>query len=197
MRNAGVSRKRQWAVAAGLALVLSGALWAAPARYPKAFYAEFDLLQPGSPRAVRKVRLYVTPQAVRLDRAGGDAVLLYDPQRDRTTVVFPLRREYMVVPGASEVEPFLPVPGGNPCGAGGLRSAPCRRVGFEPVAGRPAVKWEVGSGALLQRVWVDRELGLVLRRWARGADTVVARTVRLGPQPEKLFEVPRGYRKVG
>lgn len=184
----------------GLLHLLAGASWAAapvPARYPKAFSAEFDLLVPGSEKAVRKVRLYATSQAIRLERGGGDAVLIYDPQSNRTWVVFPLRREYMEVPGPSEVALFLPVPTGNACPVASFSVAQCRRVGVESVVGRPAVKWEIGTGDRVQRVWVDRELGLVLRRWARGVDTVLARSVREGPQPARLFEVPRGYRKAG
>jgi hypothetical protein len=182
----------RWVVAAAVGLVPLSAAWAGPA-YPKAFYAEFDLASAGAKQALRKVRVYATPQLVRLERAAGEAVLIYDVRSDRTRVLFPLRREYVEVAGPSEVGPFLPVESADACPARGPVAARCRRLGTETVAGRPAVKWEVG----LQTLWVDRELRVVLRRQVRGVDTMVARTVRVGPQPAGLFEVPRGYRKTG
>lgn len=196
--SGGVGKWTVAAVVAGLLqLLVSGSGEGARAGYGKAFYAEFDVASVGAKQALRKVRVYATPQLVRLEREAGDAVLIYDVRSDRTTVLFPLRREYTEVPGPSEVGPFLPVSSADACPVKGPGMARCRKVGAEKVAGRPAVKWEVGEGPLVQRLWVDRELRVVLRRQVRGVDTVLARRVRVGPQPAGLFEVPRGYRKTG
>ncbi|MCS7173880.1 MAG: hypothetical protein N0A24_11030 [Armatimonadetes bacterium] len=182
-------------------LLLTGAiaLWiseakAGPVRYSMSFSAEFDLIPAGG-RAAQRVRLYATPTLVRLERATGEAVFLYDPVKDQTTILFPLKKEYLVVSGPSEVSPFLPLPGGDPCGRA-LFQVRCRRLGVEPVAGRSAVKWEVG-GPRGQLVWVDRELGLVLRRRLRDADLLRARHLRVGPQRPDLFRIPSGYRRTG
>ncbi|MDR7400445.1 MAG: hypothetical protein QN144_14210 [Armatimonadota bacterium] len=181
------------AVALGLPYVLARPGAAAPAGYPKPFSAEFDLLVGGT---LRRVRVHATPRLIRLERGGGEAVVIYDSQADRARVLFPVRREYTEVPGPSEAAEFLPVPAAGPCPVRRPAGARCRQAGTDRVAGRPAVKWEVGTAALTHHVWVDRELGLVLRKRVQGRDTVLARRVTVGPQPAELFRVPAGYRRV-
>lgn len=162
--------------------------------YPQPFAAEFTRTIPGGLKLTESVKIFATPEAVRLEREG--VVVIYRAGANRTYILSPEQRQYMEFPGvAGEAAPYLPV-GKNPCARYGGNQA-CRRLGAERVAGRAAVKWQVGAGSAARLVWVDPELRLVVRERMVGVDLILLRRLQPGPQPSTLFQLPSGYRRIG
>jgi hypothetical protein len=70
------------------------------------------------------------------------------------------------------------------------------RVGSETVLGQACVKYSIsqGQGVLLSDFWVATPSGFPVRYRLSGS-RIEWSTPRLGPQPDKLFELPPGVRK--
>jgi hypothetical protein len=76
-----------------------------------------------------------------------------------------------------------------------------RLVGREPVDGRMSEKWEVvatrsGGEPARSSLWYDPSLGVVVREEVAGGYTSELADIRIGEQPESLFSVPSGYKRV-
>ncbi len=76
-----------------------------------------------------------------------------------------------------------------------------RFIGIEQRDGRQLEKWESSSRTAAGRLargheWYDPELHVATRQELPGAYVRELRDIRAGKQPEELFQIPSGYRKV-
>lgn len=76
-----------------------------------------------------------------------------------------------------------------------------RMLGKETLNGRTVEKWEVvtqqGSSAPQKAYqWYDPELNVAIREEYPGGAVRELRNIDVGPQPDRLFEVPEGYREM-
>jgi hypothetical protein len=68
----------------------------------------------------------------------------------------------------------------------------CRNLGRETLNGRDAVKYELSCYGEVCRLWIDRNLHVLLKRETKWNSTEL-RNIHEGPLPPSLFEVPIGY----
>ena len=137
---------------------------------------------------------------------GQNMVQILDSVQGVSYLVFPEQKAYteIRVPAASPKTG----PQADPCA--GIQGVTCRKLGPEPVNGRPATKWEMAGGPAAQgktiTSWIDDERGLPLRMQYSdggaleakmlGKDQHEGRTVekwetvmtRAGQQPVRMLE---------
>jgi hypothetical protein len=87
-----------------------------------------------------------------------------------------------------------PVDPANPCAA--LPGMTCTKLGSEAVDGRTTQKWELKdkNGKPLY-LWTDPALHFALKVQGQGYSSEF-HNVKVGPQPDNLFQVPPDYRKM-
>ena len=68
----------------------------------------------------------------------------------------------------------------------------CKKVGYELVDGRRAIKYELSAGRDTLSMWVDIGLHILVKRKTNWTDTEL-HNVHEGQQPSSLFEIPAGY----
>ena len=138
--------------------------------------------------------IHVKGEKVRIEEStpGGTLVILYDGAHLR--LLRPERKTWTELP--KEQAPYATVP---PASLEGLR-----KIGRGSAGGKPCGIWEARRktplGEVRQRVWVadDAKEYVYLRaltRTARGASLFDVLDPRRVPQPDWLFEVPKGYVK--
>jgi len=76
-----------------------------------------------------------------------------------------------------------------------------RPLGQETLNGRPAERWEMkvthpDGEQMLSTQWYDPELQIAVREELPGGKYRELRDIRVGLQPEQLFSVPAGYRRL-
>jgi hypothetical protein len=155
-------------------------------------------------------KLYNSKGRVRqeMTQGGQTRVTINDLQQNVGWVLNPDRKEYVEVkgppPGGTGERPppsRMPLPDdpAHPCQqqSANLR---CTRLGTEPVAGRPADKWEfvaTQNGETYKTVvWVDQRLRMPIRMEMPGGMSSELRDIKEGPQPPELFTVPSDYKRV-
>jgi hypothetical protein len=96
-------------------------------------------------------------------------------------------------PRHSSPERLLAGPDGNPCGMKNAGKV-CTKLGSERVNGRDTAKWRMteASGGGAATLWVDNELGIVVKMDSAGAATELT-NIKVGPQPASLFEIPKDF----
>ncbi|MGC9987859.1 MAG: hypothetical protein ABSC07_04655 [Terriglobales bacterium] len=68
----------------------------------------------------------------------------------------------------------------------------CRNIGRETVNGRSTVKYELSCYGGICRLWIDRNLRVLVKRETDWNSTEL-RNVKEGPQLASLFDIPAGY----
>lgn len=125
-------------------------------------------------------KIYVGDNRVRTEGAqnGQQFVQVADNANGVSYIIIPDQRSYieMRVPGAV---PTHQGKGVDPCA--NLQGVTCRKIGSEPVAGRPATRWEMTSSAGGQTrsmtQWIDDERGTPLRVQASDGSATEAKMV--------------------
>jgi len=86
---------------------------------------------------------------------------------------------------------------GKPCTA--MKATSCTRAGQETVNGRRCNRWLVsapnGDKTLKTTIWLDPTLGAPIRWLNDSGDHYDVTNVKVGPQPDSLFQVPAGFKK--
>jgi hypothetical protein len=191
-----MARMAVWSLVWVAALV--AATQAAPAPWPtREFSAVVVRVDPGRP-ATEVARAYVGRSRMRVEDTKAQRTYLYDRGQNVTWILVGPERKYIQVPRAmGPVRLFLPVRQTEICPQ--LREVHCRPVGTERVAGRTAerwrIQWTVGGRVVEQSVWWDPELGIRLRTRDAAGSVLEVRSLRLGPQPPSLFQIPGDYRR--
>ncbi|MGA2989430.1 MAG: DUF4412 domain-containing protein [Candidatus Korobacteraceae bacterium] len=91
---------------------------------------------------------------------------------------------------------FTPYDASNPCAA--KPDYNCTKVGTENVNGRSCNKWEFTSkvGGVKRWVWIDQQSNIPVKTLTADGTTVEMRNIQEGAQPDSLFQVPPGFRKM-
>lgn len=74
----------------------------------------------------------------------------------------------------------------------------CVRIGSESVNGRAADKWRMDSASLGRApayLWVDSQVKALLKWTMPDGSSGELENIKVGPQPDSLFELPAGYRR--
>lgn len=192
------------ALLAGIGLTAAVPAETAPATWFRMqFSATVTQPDPVNPGRILKGTLYVGAARLRWERPEpAHVVLIYDRTQDVTWIADIKQRTFQEIKGpGGGIPAFLPLPRGNPCAGAPRDRVTCRILGDEPVGGRRAVKWEMvlkaGDRAYKSYAWIDRDLLIQLRLRSGEGQILELQSLRLGPQPPELFNIPGGFRKVG
>ena len=147
-----------------------------------------DMVSQGGGQSIRG-KIYITQNKMRMEMAQATMIMRHD--RHVSWTLMPNQRMYMEQP----MDPTMVAQ------FGAMSPGETERVslGTETVGGQPAEKFRVTYtvGGMTQTAfqWMGRQ-GIPLKVAATdGAWSVEYRNVRVGPQPDSLFEIPPGYQK--
>jgi hypothetical protein len=98
--------------------------------------------------------------------------------------------------GQSNKLNFTAYDASRPCGA--QPDYTCTKVGTENVNDRDCDKWEFTSkvSAAKYWVWIDQKSRIAVKTLTADGTTVEMRNIQEGAQPDSLFQVPPGFRKM-
>jgi hypothetical protein len=162
------------------------------------------------PKSVTTSKVYASASGVRMENnpgQAGEAVWITNYRAKKVWIVRPPKKIY-----AEEV--FREGGRKGQAGASGdddrvdvstlMDKKPCdgfdksRQFGMETISGRKTAKWACGGSRTQATVmqWCDADLKMVIREQDDSGQVGELRNIRLGKQPDALFQVTAGYRKV-
>ncbi len=123
------------------------------------------------------------------------SVMIFDQKKSQAWLLVPEHKVVMEVPQDVVGNDLSGLRRENPCD--GQDEFTCKRAGSEQVAGRKANKWVAtdGSGQQVATFWVDQALAYPLKV-ERDDFVMELKNVKVGPQPQNLFEIPKDYRQM-
>ncbi|HRT26579.1 MAG TPA: hypothetical protein P5551_06280 [Syntrophales bacterium] len=134
-------------------------------------------------------KVYVQGNKIRLEPKGQSQYSIVRSDLNKTWVVMPDQKMYM----ESKYDPSqVPV-------QKRVRGEMSRKlVGSETIDGHPAQKYEVtyrdGGKVMKSYQWVATDINFPVKTAATdGSWSMEYRNIRMGTQPESLFEIPKGY----
>lgn len=187
-----------------LAFAISSCAYAFQA--PQPFSADFTSSGIDG-KAMAKGKLYASGYKFRVDMnemsgqrgpMGGTGSVIVDSKANTHIILMPQMQMYMESHSNDNNPAFSQVPKieatGDPCA--GRQGHTCKRLGSDNLNGRSCTKWEVtDNNGKKGNVWMDDKLHLPIKM--QDADrTWVVTNIKEGTQPDSLFEVPAGYRKL-
>lgn len=146
-------------------------------------------------------KIYVEHAKVRVEPVGSPSYELLDTAQVTGHFVVPKKK--LVIDQPAELAGGSVAPydiGENPCdrmtARPGSPGPSCRKLGTEPVNGRPAEKWQVDQTVDgkhdISTMWVDRELRTAVKSQSTHG-TYQLLNIHFGKQPDALFVIPDGY----
>lgn len=161
---------------------------------PRVAFSATAVHEVGAMRDVATV--YYADGKLRIDRGKGFSATILD-LGSQTQIVLMADRTYLVLPMDDELfRRFI---------ARAPEASGAEKVGAQRIAGLETTEYEFGddgalaaageywltpTGIMVRRVWADGVLGQNLRHRAYLTD------IKIGPQPEALFGIPAGFRRV-
>ena len=125
--------------------------------------------------------------------AEGQTITIVRPDKKAIWFIMAQERAYVEMPLKKKLPgQFIQIP------ADALSK---RLVGKETVAGYEAEKYQVtvreGGGPEIQFIWVATKLGTPVKMTSRGGNfSVEYQSIKEGPQADRLFDLPPGYKKL-
>lgn len=125
--------------------------------------------------------------------AEGQTITIVRPDKKAIWFIMPQEHAYVELPLKKKLPgQFIQVP---------AEAQAKRLVGQETVAGYQAEKYQVtvreGGGPEIQLIWVATKLGTPVKMTSRGGNfSVEYRSIKEGPQADRLFDLPPGYKKL-
>jgi hypothetical protein len=125
--------------------------------------------------------------------AAGQTITIVRPDKKVIWFIMPQERAYVEMPLKKKLPgQFIQVPN---------EALSKRLVGKETVAGYEAEKYQVtvreGGGPEIQMIWVATKLGAPVKMTSRGGNfSVEYQSIKEGPQADRLFDLPPGYKKL-
>ena len=174
---------------------------AVPAAQTVEFSADVAVTEGQGKQARTRGRLYVGRSGIRSEvySKTRSMVLIFRPDKQLVVQIFPKKRLFTEHSGP--IPPFPPLPGSkeSPCITD--KTYRCRNMGSEMINGRQMSKWEivtVQDKTMSQPIyyWVDRRIQLVVQESYPGGFINQLNNIREAPQPNNLFTIPAGYRKI-
>ncbi len=157
------------------------------------------------PEGAATTRVLVSGDKMRFEPGGPQrgVIVVVDLRQRAGFTLLPENNTYTLLPPAriASMMPFFrPADSAAACAAWEKvtnKQGSCTKIGVEAVGDREAVKYsgttpDGDSGF----AWIDRKLNYVIK-WDGKVRTTELRNIREGPQPAALFEIPKGYEKVG
>nr|VFK21641.1 MAG: hypothetical protein BECKLFY1418C_GA0070996_109810 [Candidatus Kentron sp. LFY] len=166
-------------------------------------------------------KLYVAKDKIRIEMAieRKRRIVIRDFSARKTLHLNPAAKEYMEVPWpATKSNQFHsgvrrpPLPGDSDHHCEKFAQLKCKMLNKEgEIYNRKTEKWEIiqevpnkqiqsGKRVIRSLVWVDRRLGVNIREEmffdVNSKSLRELRDIKEGPQSEKLFQIPTGYRRV-
>jgi len=149
-------------------------------------------------------KLYVSPQAMRMDMQGEgarEANIITTFATQTVDIIMPQQRMYMEHragenpmhrgPNTSDVHPYDPK---NPCASD--PGSTCKNMGTETINGRSADHWQIThKDGTVSDIWIDNSLHFPIKT-VSGGTTWQLTNIKEGPQEPSLFQVPAGYHKM-
>ena len=125
--------------------------------------------------------------------ADGQTVTIVRPDKKAIWFIMPWERTYLEMPLKKKLPgQFLQIPD---------EAIAKRPLGKETVAGYETEKYQVmvreGGGPEIQMIWVAPKLGTPVKMTSRGGNfSVEYQSIKEGPQADRLFDLPPGYKKL-
>ncbi len=165
---------------------------------------EISSMQAGPANRDMSGKLYVSPQAMRMDMEGEgprQAIIITTFATKTTDILMPQQHMYMEHkagenpmhrgPNTADVHPYDPK---NPCATD--PGTTCKDLGSETVNGRTAEHWQVThKDGAVSDLWIDDQLHFPIKTVTEGTIWQL-KNIKEGPQEASLFQVPSGYRKM-
>ncbi len=176
----------------GLFFLLSGFLLLAGSAAGAQFSALMTIKDAG--KAVSG-KIYVQDGKMRqeFNDAEGQTITIVRPDQKVVWVIIPQERTYVELPMKQKLPgQFLQMP---------AEALAKRLVGKETVNGYEAEKYQVmvreGGLPEIQIIWVATKLGTPVKLTSKGGNfSVEYQTIKEGPQPDRLFNLPPGFKKL-
>lgn len=140
-------------------------------------------------------RIYVQEGKMRQEfsDAEGQTITIVRPDKKAIWFIMPQERAYVEMPLKKKLPgQFIQVP---------AEAQAKRLVGKETVDGYEAEKYQVmvrgGGDPEIQIIWVATKLGTPVKMTSRGGNfSVEYKSIKEGPQADRLFDLPPGYKKL-
>ena len=128
------------------------------------------------------------------------AVMILDLVKQTATMLMPYAKTYIMMTKKDMEALFGHVIGhlpnalsNGPCA--GRSDLICREIGQEKLDDRDTEKWEVKSQTGIVYQWVDHRLRVTIRE--EFPDHIYElRNIKEGHQPDNLFQIPAGYKRI-
>jgi len=123
----------------------------------------------------------------------GQTITIVRPDKKAIWFIMPRELAYVEMPLKKKLPgQFIQVP---------AEALAKRLVGKETVNGYEAEKYQVmergGGGPEIQNIWVAVKLGTPVKMTSRGENfSVEYKSIKEGPQADRLFDLPPGYKKL-
>ena len=124
--------------------------------------------------------------------------MIYNPSQKTVWTVFPEQKTYMEQIGIPMDRPPLPDEPNSPCQS---KLFLCKPGQQQVIHGRHTIRW-----TLLRRdkkgvqpyaqLWIDSRLKIAIREQYADGLTIEMVKIQEQPQPDQLFRLPDGYRKI-
>ncbi len=178
--------KPGWLLVLAVVLLLAGSAAA----------AEFSgqmVVRDGEKLALGKIFVQDGKMRQEFNDEEGQTITIVRPDLKKVWVILPREHGYMELPLKTKLPgQFIQIP---------PDALAKRLVGKETVNGYEAEKYEVtapgGLGPERQTIWMAVKLGVAVKLVSREKDfSMEYRSITEGPQPESLFNLPPGYKKL-
>ncbi len=175
-----------WLLVPALVLLLAGSAAAAK------FSAQM-VVRDGAKLALGRIFVQDGKMRQEFDDENGQTITIVRPDLKKVWVILTRKRSYLELPLKTRLPgQFIQIP---------PDALAKRLVGKETVNGYEAEKYEVtapgGPGPERQTIWMALKLGVPIKLVSKEKDfSVEYRYIVEEPQPERLFELPPGYKKL-
>ena len=178
--------QRSWVFMLPLFLLLAGSAAAAQ-------FSALMMIKDGSKVVPGKIYVQDGKMRQEFSDAEGQTITIVRPDKKAIWFIMPRERAYVEMPLKKKLPgQFIQIP---------AEALSKRLVSKETVAGYEAEKYQVmvrgGGGPEIQIIWVATKLGTPVKMTSRGGNfSVEYKSIKEGPQADRLFDLPPGYKKL-
>jgi hypothetical protein len=151
-----------------------------------------DVINKANGQMAPTSKMYMKNKKMRMDNKSGETYTIVRQDLDVSWVVMPKQKTYM------EMKSHKPeqIPQEK------MKGEISRKlIGSETVDGHPTKKYEVtyteGKQVLKSYQWIATDLNFPIKMMAADERwSMEYKNIKIGPQPDSLFEIPKGYQKM-
>ena len=178
--------QRSWVFMLPLFLLLAGSAAAAQ-------FSALMIIKDGSKVVPGKIYVQDGKMRQEFSDAEGQTITIVRPDKKAIWFIMPRERAYVEMPLKKKLPgQFIQIP---------AEALSKRLVGKETMDGYEAEKYQVmvrgGGGPEIQLIWVATKLGTPVKLTSKeGNFSVEYKSIKEGPQADRLFDLPPGYKKL-